>query len=129
MGKNKIQTKYAADLDALNTKLKDGGIVLGDSVKLTPLTNKPCCGYYVGTEDSNNVTEWDNDIKQYKFGENGLLIVISPFSLELYEQLVKATEEALYHNTLAPYPTKVSALSVLVRDIKSLEKLVVSENK
>ena len=110
------QTRYVEDLKTLNSLLKASGVVPGDMVKVTRREDfVPVCGYYAGTGECISVIVSDKKTKQYKLDNGGLDIIISPYFHILQQHSITTPE--IQHE------------SVLVRDIKALDKLVVSEKE
>ncbi|MCX6774990.1 MAG: hypothetical protein NTY99_02765 [DPANN group archaeon] len=104
------KTQYSQDLKTLNSMLKEKGIALGDMVRVTRYEGLlPVCGYYAGTTECYATM----NTKTVEWGDGGLEIVISPYLNKLRQ-----------HSITKP---KIAHEAILIRDIKSLEKLVVSK--
>jgi hypothetical protein len=109
--KDDFKTNYTKELETINSMLKATNIVPGDMVRVTRYEGLlPVCGYYAGTTECMSVIEFDKNKGQYKIGDGGLEIVISPCLHKLQHHSI--TKPGILHDV------------VLVRDIKSLEKLI-----
>ncbi|MCX6774989.1 MAG: hypothetical protein NTY99_02760 [DPANN group archaeon] len=111
MEKDKIQTKYPQDMDNLNTMLKEKGVTPGDMVQITDREGFTIGGYFAGSYDAMEVLKFDKKKLQYDFDKQG-------GGLEI---VVTLSQHKLGHSRFEP---TTPHHSVLVRDVKLLEKLI-----
>lgn len=125
-----VKYLYTKDKKTLESMLKAKEIALGDMVCITDKSNDTYCGHYVGIREVFKVFD-EKDESKVKDG--GLSIILSIYSLvdSAYKMISanKIPEGYKRGPSKTITPEHYFDSGVLVREIKSIEKLVTQEAK